>query len=86
MVEKKFKGTGEILSFTRISAPPDAFEDEAPYTIGIVKLDEGPMVEGHIIENGREIKIGTKVNTVFRKMYTEGDEGLIHYHYKFEPL
>jgi len=86
MVEKQFKGDGTVYSFTRIRVPPDTFKEEAPYNIGVIKLDEGPMVEGHVIDTGKELKIGTKVKMVFRKMYTEDDEGLIYYQYKFEPL
>lgn len=86
MVEKQFDGNGEIYSFTKIRVPPDTFRDEAPYFIGVIKLDEGPMVEGHIIDNGTAPKIGGRVKMQFRRMYTEGDEGLIYYHFKFEPL
>lgn len=86
MVEKQFSGNGTVYSFTQIRVPPDTFKDEAPYVIGIIKLDDGPMVEGHVIENSKEIEIGTKVKAAFRKMYVDGDEGLIYYHYKFEPV
>ncbi len=85
IVEKQFNGNGEIFSYTKIRVPPDTFKDEAPYNIGIIKLDEGPMVEGHIIDNGVEPKIGGRVKLAFRKMYVEDDEGLIYYQYKFEP-
>ena len=80
----KFSGDGEVYSFTKIHAPSEMFREEGQYTIAVVKTVEGPMVEGHVIDNGKEIDIGAKVRTVFRKMYTEGEEGLIHYHYKFE--
>ncbi len=86
MEEKQFSGNGVIHSFTKIRVPPDTFKEEAPYDIGIIKLDEGPMVEGHILENGKEPKIGEKVKVAFRRMYVEGDEDLIYYHYKFEML
>ncbi|MDE1860619.1 MAG: Zn-ribbon domain-containing OB-fold protein [Candidatus Micrarchaeota archaeon] len=86
MSDFKFNGDGEIVSFTKISVPPDTFKDEAPYFVGVVKLAEGPQVEGHIIDNGGKIAIGTKVRAAFRKMYVDGDEGLIYYHYKFEPV
>jgi uncharacterized OB-fold protein len=85
MVEKKFAGEGEVYSYTRIMVPPDTFKDEAPYFVGMIKLDEGPMVEGHILDDGSEVKIGMRVRTSFRKMHVEGEEGLIYYHYKFEP-
>ena len=86
MEDKKFNGNGEVYSFTKIRVPPDTFKDEAPYIVGVVKLDEGPMVEGHILENGTEIKVGTRVRPAFRRMYVDGEEGLIYYHYKFEPV
>lgn len=86
LVEKKFCGNGEIFSFTKITAPPEAFKDDAPYMIGLIKLDEGPMVEGHIIDNGTEVKIGGRVKLAFRRMQTEAREDLIHYQYKFEPV
>jgi hypothetical protein len=85
MHETKFSGEGEVYSYTKIRVPPDTFKEEAPYVVGVVKLDEGPMVEGHILETGREIKIGTRVKAAFRRMYVDGDEGLIYYQYKFEP-
>jgi uncharacterized OB-fold protein len=86
MKEKRFSGNGTVYSYSRIYVPPDAFKDDAPYTVGVVKLEEGPMVEGHIIENGKKIEVGTEVRTVFRKMRVEGEEGLVHYHFKFEPI
>jgi uncharacterized protein len=85
MVEKKFEGEGEVYSYTNIRVPPDTFKDEAPYVVGIVKLDEGPFVEGHILDKGNDVAIGTRVSVAFRKMHVDGEEGLIYYHYKFEP-
>lgn len=86
MVEKQFSGDGEIYSFTKIRVPPDTFKDEAPYYIGVIKLKEGPMVEGHVLDNGVEPKIGGKVKAQFRKMYVEDEESPIYYHFKFEPI
>lgn len=84
--EHKLSGDGTVYSYTKITAPSDTFKDDAPYTIGMIKTVEGPLVEGHIVENGKEVKIGAKVRTTLRKMYVDGEEGLIHYHYKFELL
>jgi hypothetical protein len=86
MHDRKFAGEGEVYSYTKIRVPPDTFREEAPYVVGVIKLDEGPMVEGHILETGKEIRIGTRVTAAFRRMYVDGDEGLIYYHYKFEPV
>ncbi len=84
MHARQFKGTGTLFSFTKIHVPAEAFRGEAPYTVGIVELDEGPRVEGHIVSNGREAKLGSRVKTAFRRLYAEGEEGIIHYHFKFE--
>ncbi len=86
MHDRMLNGNGAVYSFTRIHVPAEAFRESAPYTIGVIKLDEGPMVEGHIVDTGKKIEIGTRVKKVFRKMLVEEDEGLIHYHFKFEPV
>lgn len=72
-------GNGEIVSFTRIHTAPQGFE--APYTIGLVRLEEGPVISGHIIGNA---EIGKKVRLVLRKLFEDGDSGLKHYGFKFE--
>lgn len=86
MEDKKLSGNGTVYSYTKIHVPADAFRGSAPYTVGVIELEEGPRVEGHIIEDGHKIEIGTKVKTVFRRMYVDGEEGLIHYHFKFVPV
>ena len=38
-------GTGKLLTFTIVRATaPSAFQDDVPYGIGIVRLDEGPQL------------------------------------------
>jgi len=78
--QKIIKGHGEIMSHTRIQAAPVGYE--APYTIGLIKLEEGPVISGQIIGDG--IQIGKKVKLVLRKLYEDGDAGLKHYGFKFE--
>jgi hypothetical protein len=85
MQSKKFNGTGEVYSYSKIHVPTDAFKDSAPYTVGIIKLDEGPLVEGHIIDDGKGVNIGMRVKSAFRRMDVDGEEGLIYYHFKFVP-
>lgn len=86
MRPRKLSGNGKVHSFTTIRVPTEAFKEIAPYTVGVIELEEGPRVEGHILEIGKKIEIGTKVKSVFRKMHVEGEEGLIYYHFKFEPV
>ena len=80
---KMFSGKGTIYSFSEIYAPPAGFELEAPYTIAIVQLEEGPKITAQIVAPHPQVKIGDSVEAVFPKIQEDGQEGLIHYGFKF---
>ena len=81
---KIINGDGKIFSFTTLSAAPTGFSLDTPYVIGIIELDDGPKITAQIVETeGKELKIGSKVEVVFRKLKEENEEGLLHYGYKF---
>jgi len=82
--EFQFSGDGEIVSFTVIRAAPEGFEPYAPYAVAIIKLDEGIMISGQIVGDVSKVEIGKRVRHVFRKVYEDGDAGLIFYGAKFE--
>ncbi|MBE2182140.1 MAG: Zn-ribbon domain-containing OB-fold protein [Anaerolineae bacterium] len=82
-----FSGKGEIYSFTVVQEPPAGFEDQSPYVLGLVKLDEGRLVTAQITdidENG--IAIGDRVEMVTRRLTAEGERGVIIYGYKFRKV
>lgn len=83
-----FSGKGEIYSYTTIYEAPSGFDSNAPYTVALVKLDEGPMVTAQLTDvESEEVKIGMPVEMVTRKMRDDGDErGMIIYGYKFRPV
>ena len=83
--EFKFSGIGEIYSYSVIHAPPEGFEYQKPYIIGIIKLEEGPMLTAQIVDSKPEdVEIGKKVKSVFRKIVEVGSSGIIQYGYKFK--
>ncbi len=45
-----FSGKGEIYSFTTIFDPPAGYQEQAPLTVALVKLDEGPMVTAQLTD------------------------------------
>ena len=66
---------------------PQGFEEQKPYVIAIVQLDEGPMVTAQLTDiNHEAVAIGMRVEMVTRKLREEGSEGQIVYGYKFRPL
>jgi hypothetical protein len=83
----EFDGHGEVYSFTTVRQAPMGHEGNIPYIVGIIKLDEGPMVEAQITDvNSEDVKIGQRVEMVTRKLREYGEEGLVVYGYKFRPI
>lgn len=54
----EFKGGGVLEAVTLNRAPSTSFKARGPYSVGIVRLDEGPSISGLLAE---EIPIGTRV-------------------------
>jgi hypothetical protein len=67
----ELSGKGKIQTFTSVYVAPENRANEAPYTIVLVELDEGPWIMGNLIDIdpakvgieliGREVKLGHKV-------------------------
>lgn len=80
----QYKGKGKIFSLTEIYAAPSGFEDQIPYVLAIVELEEGPRLTTQIVDaTMKEAKVGDKVEMVFRTIQKDDPEGLIHYGFKF---
>lgn len=85
-MEVQLGGKGEVYSFTTVTDPPAGYEEQAPYILALVKLDEGPMVTAQLTDLDGPVAIGMRVEMVTRKLRTEGQSGMIVYGYKFRPL
>ena len=83
-----FSGRGEIYSYTTIYEAPSGFDDTAPYTVALVKLEEGPLVTAQLTDLGEQpVEIGMPVEMVTRRLRQDGDErSMLIYGYKFRPL
>ena len=44
----ELSGNGTIQTFTTVFVPPEGREDECPYVIVLVELDEGPWIMGNL--------------------------------------
>jgi len=83
--EYKFKGNGEVVTYTVIHTPAKGYDQQTHYNIAIIKLDEGTSLTGQVICDPKEIQIGMKVRSVFRKLGEESERGMIYYGTKFVP-
>ena len=84
MKKTKLSGKGEIVTYTIIHVGPEDFEEQTPYPIAVIKLEEGPQVTAQIVDCPLDqVKIGMKVESTFRKIQQDGRTGAIYYGYKF---
>jgi uncharacterized protein len=86
IVEHKFRGEGTVVTFTVIHTAAEQYSMLTPYVLAIVKLEEGPQITTQIVMDPAKAKIGMKVKSVFRKIATDGESGIIHYGTKFVPV
>ncbi|MHC1610967.1 MAG: Zn-ribbon domain-containing OB-fold protein [Candidatus Methanospirareceae archaeon] len=82
----KFKGTGEVVTYTTVYQAPGNLNRRTPYTLAIIKLDEGPRMLSEVICEPEAISTGMRVRAVFRKLGEEGERGIIYYGTKFVPV
>lgn len=82
-----FSGKGTVYSFTEIYSPPAGFEGQTPYVMAIIELEEGARCTAQVVETtAKDIKIGDRVEAVFRKIQSDDPEGVIHYGFKFRKI
>jgi uncharacterized OB-fold protein len=82
----QFSGRGKVFSYTTVHDAPAGHEENAPYTVAIVALDEGPRVTAQLTDLGEQpVAIGMPVEMVTRKLRQDGERGMLVYGYKFRP-
>ncbi len=85
--EFQFSGLGTVYSHSTMLQAPERFSAQLPYSVALVKLDEGPLVAAQLCDLGEtEPEIGLQVEMVTRRLHQDGKDGLIVYGYKFRPL
>lgn len=77
---------GKLISWSVIRDPPKRFEKYAPYLLGFIKLKDGNKIIAQLTDvQAEELKSGMVMKAVIRRLYEDGEDGLIHYGYKFIP-
>jgi len=83
----QFSGRGEVYSYTTLYNAPAGYEEQAPYTVAMVQLEEGPLVTAQLTDiDVKDPEVGMPVEMVTRKLGSEGDRGILIYGYKFRPI
>jgi uncharacterized OB-fold protein len=82
-----FKGSGTLYSYSQMSQSPRGFANLGPYAVGMVQLDDGPLIMAQLTDvDGVDLEIGMPVEMVTRKLRESSEHGYIVYGYKFRPL
>jgi uncharacterized OB-fold protein len=82
-----FSGKGEVYSYSTIHAAPQGFEKYAPYTVALVRLEEGPLITAQLTDVSEdEVQVGMPVEMVTRVLREDGERGMLVYGYKFRPV
>lgn len=78
---------GKIVSYTEVHAAANGLEEQVPYVLAIIELEDGPRLTTQLTDAGKEdINIGDDVEMVFRRMGQDGEDGVIYYGYKARML
>ncbi len=76
-----------MYSFSTVYDAPEGYTEYQPYTVALIKLDEGPLVTAQLTDvDAEDVHIGMPVEMVTRRIREEGENGMIVYGYKFRPV
>jgi uncharacterized OB-fold protein len=60
-------GRGEVFAFTVFERPYiKAFAGDVPYHVALIRLDEGPLIYGNLVDVPHlDVRVGMKVEVIF---------------------
>jgi hypothetical protein len=79
-------GKGMVISATKIASVPDKMEHIRPYWLALIQTSEGVRLTAQVVDVPEEVKSGTQVQAVLRKMHADGQAGIISYGIKWRPI
>jgi len=74
-----------VVTYTTVHQATRNLNRQIPYTLAIIRLDEGAQLLSEVICKPEEIHTGMRVQAVFRRLGEEGERGIIYYGTKFVP-
>lgn len=78
---------GKIVSWTMVRVPPAGYEQEAPYPVVLVELEKGKRLTAQLVDwEKKDLAVGRKVKTVYRRIRKPDSEGVIPYGIKLKSL
>ena len=82
----RLSGKGVIQSWTVVTSAFGALEQQVPFYLGLIALDEGVSLVAQLTEiDPVGLAIGMPVRATIRRYAADGAQGIIHYGIKFAP-
>jgi len=75
---------GKIIEYSKVMFAPTRFKTQEPYFVALIELENGEKITSQVVDC-EKISEGMKVESVMRKLFCDGKEGLIQYGVKFRP-
>ncbi len=79
MTRAPLSGRGTVVEWTRVHKPAPGFELQVPYVIALIQTPEGPVLTGQVVDGETGLAAGAQVRSVFRRIGSDGEAGVIHY-------
>ncbi|MEM3980102.1 MAG: Zn-ribbon domain-containing OB-fold protein, partial [Ignisphaera sp.] len=78
---------GRVISWSIEYTVPEGYRIEAPIVVALIELENGVKVLSTLTDiDPGNVYDGMEVEAVLRRLWTEGDEGIIVYGLKFVPV
>lgn len=78
---------GRVISWAIEYAVPEGYRAEAPLIVAIIELENGIKILSTLVDiEPDKVYDGMEVEAVLRRLWVEGDEGIIVYGLKFAPV
>lgn len=85
-LETELGKIGKVAAATTIYSAPLGFEHQVPYSVGIIKFEDGTSTSLEIVDcKIQDLKTGLRVQTVIRRIGQSEPDELIEYGIKVKP-
>lgn len=82
-----YKKEAKLVAWSTVQAAPEGFERYKPYIVAILELEDGERLTSQIVDvEVEKLKRGDILVPTFRKIYADGDDGIIHYGLKWTKI
>ena len=86
-IRKLIGKKGRVVAWTKIFTPGSDFKKYAPYPVVLVEFENKERVYGQLVDYVKEdLKTGSQVTSILRKVRASSEDGVIAYGVKFKPL